>query len=246
MSQSVVFITSMQHFQPLQLSASSRPVLLDGEVDLTLANNVAVYEGENATPKYEGGILRLTSHRILYCNAAVSVSLNLSLVSKHEKHAGFFLRHPKIQIYVEKAPAGSIRFSFRDGGSDEANEALQNALRRSAWRDSESKLTAAGAAGAGAAKRAFDPLSAGVRAVEVAVEERQRETRESLTAAFSDVRELMARAREMVQLAERLSSQMKHAGSESNSADDDRFNTIALQIGFVSPVTRYVVFPVFI
>lgn len=230
----------MLHFQPITLSTSGRPVPLENEIELMLQSSVALYDGDASSPKMAGGVARITSHRIIYSCEDFVQALPLALIAEHEKLRGLLLRSPKIKLTIRHAPPGSVRLSFRasgGGGCEQFYEFLCQALQKQAWTEETTKSPSL----AKSAPRPFDPLSAGVSGVERRVAEQAREQKEDMGAAFRDLQQLMGRAREMVQLAEKFANHMRKPENDgSGGAKTEQFGSIALSMGFSSPVTRYV------
>jgi ESCRT-II complex subunit VPS36 len=225
----------MHHWRPLQLTVSSLPVLLEKEFEFAIARDVALYDGDSAKPSHEGGSVRVTSHRILFTSAGANLALGLDILQTFEKHSGFFIHHPKLKLVVAASPPGFTRLSFRSGSIDEFIASLTSAHKRGEWKASPMSASAPLVKPV-----AFDPMRAGVGAAERRLADMQRETHENLETAFRDIKELKARAIDMVQLAKRISSHLQHSAEAGSSEAEAsaKFSSVAFQIGFVSPVTR--------
>lgn len=98
--------------EPAQLSASGRPVLVLGEIELLLVSQVDLqFDGTGGPPgqlkaKHEDGYAVLTTHRLLWLDAAkapaagASCSLPLSAVQHVHSKASHIFGTPKLRVQV--------------------------------------------------------------------------------------------------------------------------------------------------
>jgi ESCRT-II complex subunit VPS36 len=103
----------------------------------------------------------------------------------------------RVDFSLKSAPVVAtayIKLSFKDGGRDDFFNPLEAALRRKAWRDTHpSHLT-----DRRLVKRQFNTADAGIAGILRRQQEAQKETTELAATAFSDLKNLMDKARDMV------------------------------------------------
>ncbi|KAI8136680.1 EAP30/Vps36 family-domain-containing protein [Fennellomyces sp. T-0311] len=94
----------MRYFERTELSSSRRPVLQAKESLIIQHANVGLYERKSKVEDYQDGVCYLTSHRIIYVDAAQplerAVELRLANVKQVEGVNGFFRSSPKITLYL--------------------------------------------------------------------------------------------------------------------------------------------------
>ncbi|KAI8321990.1 Vps36-domain-containing protein [Martensiomyces pterosporus] len=149
-----------------------------------------------------------------------------------------------------------IKLSFRAGGSSSFYSALKEAISDKAWTaasagvslespTAQSSMTA-GAPFAGERR----PTIGGISTIVSAAHESERARDAALNTAFSDLDALVAKANEIVGLAEHIATQLnspaasklrskgKGDGDEDNAERADAFKQYLLDLGIDSPVTK--------
>lgn len=102
----------------------------------------------------------------------------------------------RVDIAMTTPPLVSayIKLSFKDGGRDDFFNPLEATLKRKAWKDTQpSHLT-----DRRLQKRQFNAADAGIAGILRRQEAAQKETAELAATAFSDLKNLMDKARDMV------------------------------------------------
>ncbi|KAJ8661018.1 hypothetical protein O0I10_003240 [Lichtheimia ornata] len=122
-----------------------------------------------------------------------------------------------------------VRIAFRSGGLSGFVSKLKEAVDVKAWNNKpvESPI-----------EKPASPITRGVgiSAIQGRIEKSTMEAQESMDEAFQDLDKLMAKATEMVSLAESISTKMN---KESNNNDDlSALRTTLLNLGISDPVTR--------
>ncbi|GAA5804036.1 hypothetical protein HPULCUR_009522 [Helicostylum pulchrum] len=120
-----------------------------------------------------------------------------------------------------------IRLSFRKGGQPTFLTKLKAAIAEKQW---EKKVPAP-------EPSTQKKRGVGITAIEDRIQKSTLEATETMTDAFQDLDRLMAKATEMVKLAESISSKV----SKDTSNDDSELSTLRTQLlnlGIASPVTR--------
>eukprot|EP00271_Cylindrocystis_brebissonii_P013728 TRINITY_DN3390_c0_g1_i1.p1 TRINITY_DN3390_c0_g1~~TRINITY_DN3390_c0_g1_i1.p1 ORF type:complete len:441 (+),score=109.32 TRINITY_DN3390_c0_g1_i1:784-2106(+) len=126
-------------------------------------------------------------------------------------------------------------------------------LQARAWEADEPPVSAGAAKGAGpsAPLPRFNPAMAGVGGILRKEQEQQQVTEKSLQEAFSDLNALMAKARDMVQLAERMQAKLLAPARPAEGAEGlgegeevvgaeskQELQDLLLSVGIASPVTK--------
>ncbi|KAL9655166.1 hypothetical protein ABK040_008941 [Willaertia magna] len=88
----------------------------------------------------------------------------------------------------------------------------------------------------------FETKNAGVAGIMKRIEEQNEEERKEMDEAFSDLRTLMEKAKDMVDLAEsfknKVVERMKMSDNEENKEEEDEMLNFLLTLGLASPVTK--------
>lgn len=115
----------MQGFKPIALDHHRTAPLLQDEIELFVAEKVAIYSGEEAKPRHEDGVARLTSHRILWIGSGTGLALELSNVLRFEVKSGFLSSSPKIILHIRSQEANVVKVakvSWKCPACDEINQ----------------------------------------------------------------------------------------------------------------------------
>lgn len=245
----------MDRMQWATLSEFQRVVLAEGESELVHEACVRLYDGDQRT-EYDDGALTLTSHRLLWVEASAArraLQLPLALISHLDKEMPGLrlMSSPKIFVHLHGLPAQTapgvapstathIRLSFRrSGGKDHISgflAALQQAVQQRQWE----ALPAAAAAPAMVLPAAAAP-AVGILGLQRQKAEQLKTGDATIRAAFQgDLKDLMAKAKEMVALAERYTAKVSKSQEtgDVSEADSLQFQNYMLSLGLVSPVTR--------
>ncbi|GAB9465732.1 Vacuolar protein-sorting-associated protein [Globisporangium polare] len=247
-----IFATSaLDVLQSLPLTSAGRPALFGSEVEIYSEENISLYDHSQKTP-FQRGRCSITTHRLFYLdetkNPPVALFLPLEWITKISKEAGFLARSAKLRVDITTSAmpvvSAYIKLSFKDGGRDDFYNPLEATLKRKAWKDTQpSHLT-----DRRLQKRQFNAADAGIAGILRRQQAAQKETTDLATSAFSDLTNLMEKARDMVGLIERYVDTMKTAetaaangegGGDSSNADDiNKLSSLMLDMGITSPVTR--------
>eukprot|EP00123_Amoebidium_parasiticum_P001665 comp12823_c0_seq1/m.7974 comp12823_c0_seq1/g.7974 ORF comp12823_c0_seq1/g.7974 comp12823_c0_seq1/m.7974 type:complete len:396 (-) comp12823_c0_seq1:499-1686(-) len=226
-------------FGELRLTETGRPTYLEGETEIMFQGQVGLYNGDEKTNHPEG-TAHLTTHRIFFLADApgkrIALALQLCDIAMVEYTKKFLRQSPKVTLHINEPYKGHIKMSFRGSGHQEFFEQLQLALQKAEW---TKPPPSAGSAGAPAAKRVssgFDTSRAGIAGLQRAKEEDRQATEKELKEAFDDLNSLMAKAKDMVGLAEKLQAKLaKQTASDDETA---QFRNYMLSLGLVAPVTK--------
>ncbi|CAH0477142.1 unnamed protein product [Peronospora belbahrii] len=245
--QALAYISVMDLMQLLPLTAAGRPALFGNEVEIYSEDHIALYDRTFKTP-YVHGRCSVTTHRLFYtdatCTPPVAFYVPLEWISRTTKEAGFLQRSAKVRIDImTRSPPVATSFfklSFKDGGRDDFYSPLAASLKRRAWKNPQpSHLT-----DRRLMKRQFNAADAGIAGIMRRQQEAQKETTELAVTAFSDLANLMTKARDMVSLIERYVDTQKAVksagedGTTSKEEDINKLSSLMLDMGITSPVTR--------
>jgi len=213
--------------------------------------NVRLYDGEDKTT-FDKGRLELTNLKLKWMDEEQKnrvIALNLSIVTKFDIEGASLFKSAKINVHLKKltqhvsGPQQSsthnyIKLSFRAGGQEEFGRALRNALSLKDWEKLE---IAAGASGG--SKVTVPPPQAskrhvGIGGIERKMQEKYKETDQSINVAFKDLDALIDKAKDMVSLAERFSTKLKDKDVSITDDETVAFKSYLLSMGIDNPVTR--------
>ncbi|XP_037407059.1 vacuolar protein sorting-associated protein 36-like [Triticum dicoccoides] len=254
------------------VTASGRPVLSAGEIERHLLPLVDLEPEENPRlAPLRGCLLALTSHRLVFLHEASLSARALPLASivhaypPHRRHNHNPLRslfssssssssshHPRIRIQISLPPSRSEVVAVVvtcKADVDMFYGRLLEAIRARAWEATASAAPASGAPVAEGAAPAEEDLAIRMPVVGVAgILRKEQETWESagqnLQDAFQDLNALMSKAKEMMELAEKMRQKLlTNSSAQSNSNDEEMgskqdMQDLLLSVGIVSPVTK--------
>ncbi|GLD94965.1 hypothetical protein PINS_up003590 [Pythium insidiosum] len=246
-------VSALDLLQTLPLTSAGRPTLYGNEVEVYCEENISLYDHSEKT-RYQRGRCAITTHRLFYIDDSVSpptaLYLPLEWITRISKEAGFLARSAKIRIDVllpnPPLVTAYFKLSFKDGGRDDFYNPLDASLSRKAWKDTQPSHLA----DRRLQKREFKAADAGIAGIMRRQKEAQRETTDLAAVAFTDLANLMEKARDMVGLIERYVDTIKVAdaaaasdsnrsdGSSSRDADINQLSSLMLDMGIISPVTR--------
>ncbi|KAF7038282.1 hypothetical protein CFC21_048483 [Triticum aestivum] len=254
------------------VTASGRPVLSAGEIERQLLPLVDLEPEENPRlAPLRGCLLALTSHRLVFLHEASLSARALPLASivhpypPHRRHNHNPLRslfssssssssshHPRIRIQISLPPSRSEVVAVVvtcKADVDVFYGRLLEAIRARAWEAAAAAAPAGGAPVAEGAAPAEEDLAIRMPVVGVAgILRKEQETWESagqnLQDAFQDLNALMSKAKEMMELAEKMRQKLlTNSSAQSNSNDEEMgskqdMQDLLLSVGIVSPVTK--------
>ncbi|KAJ0403402.1 hypothetical protein P43SY_003973 [Pythium insidiosum] len=246
-------VSALDLLQTLPLTSAGRPTLYGNEVEVYCEENISLYDHSEKT-RYQRGRCSITTHRLFYIDDSVSpptaLFLPLEWITRISKEAGFLARSAKIRVDVvlpnPPLVTAYFKLSFKDGGRDDFYNPLDASLSRKAWKDTQPSHLA----DRRLQKREFKAADAGIAGIMRRQKEAQRETTDLAAVAFTDLANLMEKARDMVGLIERYVDTTKAAdaaaasdssrpdGSTSREADINQLSSLMLDMGIISPVTR--------
>nr|XP_029122656.1 vacuolar protein sorting-associated protein 36 isoform X3 [Elaeis guineensis] len=248
---------------PVLLTASGRPVFLPNEVERCLISAVDLDAEENpALPTLRSGLLVLTSHRILWIDESSTSGRAIPLAAvvhafPPKKSLRSMFASPRIRIQVSVSPDGRVgekgtrseMVTIVMRGKNDPDVfygRLLEVLRSRTWEASEGSEGRERGSGSGEGEgsaRVRMPV-VGVSGILRKEQEMWESTDKSLQEAFHDLNALMSKAKEMVQLAEKMRQKLLLGSSAQGSANDDELGSKQemqdwlLSVGIVSPVTK--------
>ncbi|ETI43828.1 hypothetical protein L917_10912 [Phytophthora nicotianae] len=241
-------ISAMDLLQTLPLTAAGRPALFGNEVEIYSEEHIGLYDRTFKTPHVHGRC-SVTTHRLFYMDETssppVAYFVPLEWVTRITKEAGFLQRSAKVRVDLTTRPqpqaTSFLKLSFKDGGRDDFFSPLEASLKRKAWKDTQPSHLA----DRRLVKRQFNAADAGIAGIMRRQQEAQKETTELAATAFTDLANLMLKARDMVSLIERYVDTQKAVESNgedgtTTSREDDinKLSSLMLDMGITSPVTR--------
>lgn len=174
-------------FGPLVLTRSGRPALQDNEVEYIIQPDLELVSTCEASG---GGVLSLTSHRLLWVAGEKERAGWLSGVERASLGAkSMFSKKRTLSITLSSGfESGELEFVFREGGEDEFLDALHTSIERRAWEAVDKRARSTG----------FQASSAGISGLMRKQEQERRATGKLAEEAFIDLKALMSKAREVV------------------------------------------------
>ncbi|CAM9360904.1 unnamed protein product, partial [Laminaria digitata] len=222
--------------------------------------------GDDVDERLRGGRATLTTHRILWAGSSPTgrsnVCIHLSDVREVKPQPRRrFVHSSKIQIFPTGQLQGTLpAVMLSVKGRDEFIAHLNSALSREAWvRETAAQVMERRAGDGGG--NGGTTSTAGIAGILRRQEANRKATAEIATEAFSDLKSLMDKAKEVVAVVERYSAALQEkekqkqaamqeggksaseaGGGEGGGVDSSReaedFSNILLDIGIASPVTK--------
>ncbi|CAM0137254.1 Vacuolar protein-sorting-associated protein 36 [Umbelopsis sp. WA50703] len=124
-----------------------------------------------------------------------------------------------------------IKVAFRGSGYATCLSNLKNAIGNRAWEQVQKP-------GPEPDRQVMNPRGAGISAIQERIERTQLDAAETLTDAFKDLDGLMAKAAEMVRLAESITTKISKEPQGSSETDTITLNTYLMELGISNPVTK--------
>lgn len=236
---------------------TTRPPLSEYEVECLLRDNVALVDGRSNRVVHKGGMVILTSHRIIWHCQTQSRAYHghLSKVVDARKSRNIFKPSSRIHLYLQGPdqlrgePATKI--DFVHGGRDEFLVQVKTLLQMRDW-EKVPALTPtlnSGSSPAATATAAAEPVFTTRKAGVGGIIRRQENTRAAqdklATEAFGDLQALMGRAREVVSVIERYATVLasnaegeEAGGGNGRGQEDAELQGLLVDMGISNPVTR--------
>lgn len=96
----------LPYWHSVELSAGSRPVLREKEVDVLVENSIGLYQGKSKILNRQNGRIYMTSQRLIYIDnndaKTYSVAIELNDIDHIDYTAKFLKSSPKITIFLKK------------------------------------------------------------------------------------------------------------------------------------------------
>ncbi|OEL22569.1 Vacuolar protein sorting-associated protein 36 [Dichanthelium oligosanthes] len=253
------------------VTASGRPVLSAGEVERNLLPLVDLEPEENPRlAPLRGCLLALTSHRLIFLHEPSRSARGLPLATvvhaypPHRRHSHNPLRsifsssssssssqHHRIRLQISMPPARSEVVAIVvtcKADVDVFFGRLLEAIRARAWEMTPAAAPVSSATVAEGAAPAEDiairmPV-VGVSGILRMEQESWESAGQNLQDAFQDLNALMSKAKEMMQLAEKMRLKLlTNSSTEPNSNDEEMgskqdMQDLLLSVGIVAPVTK--------
>lgn len=226
-----------------------------GETSVNRARNIRLYDGDTKTG-FEGGEVLLTNHRLLWSSpgetsSCLSLQLKYIIFIEEEVPSAFaFTRSSKVVLHLsppapDKPPGpvqsslnNYIKLSFKDGLDDSFVRDLRNAVTARAW---EFLPIVQAQQTRGAPGKIMPPAikpRTGIVGIERGLQEKQKQTEQTISVAFQDLSKLMDKAKEMVNLSKVISTKIREKQGSITEDETIQFKSYLLSLGIDDPVTR--------
>jgi len=220
-----------------------------GEKKLHQVTGIRLYDGDDKT-SYSGGVVTLTSHRLTWqdaSNPTVKMSLLLSCVSGTERHAGGLARSAKVECRLSNVTPGkkpgpfsrsshnSVKFAFKNHGDNEFHLQLNKALQRQQWVPKYQKKSP------NLKHPELESLNiraSGISGIRNKIEAKNKKNESDISDAFQDLKNLMGKAKEMVDLSNSIAAKIKEKNGEITDDETIKFKSHLLSLGIANPVTK--------
>lgn len=223
---------------------------------------VRLYDGDTRT-HFEGGELVLTSHRILWGrpgdisrgNTCLSLSLRHVICFEEETPGPFsFGRSKKIVLHLfepaaDKMPGPAenssydyVKLSFKEGLGSNFIRELSDAMMRRLWEivPAVGLILPNDAHNSEGNSKLLPQIKTrtGIIGIERSLQEKQKETDESISLAFQDLTKLMNMAKDMVAISKTISAKIRARQGDITEDETVRFKAYLMSLGIDDPVTR--------
>ncbi|XP_014473916.1 PREDICTED: vacuolar protein-sorting-associated protein 36 [Dinoponera quadriceps] len=223
---------------------------------------VRLYDGDTKT-NFEGGELILTSHRILWGrpgdiprgNTCLSLPLRYIIFFEEEVPGPFsFGRSKKIVLHlsepaIDKMPGPTdrnlhnyVKLSFKEGLDSNFITQLSDTIMRRLWEFiPATELMSNMNIHDNQRNSGLLPqikTRTGIIGIERSLQEKQKETDESISLAFQDLTKLMDMAKDMVAISKTISAKIRARQGDITEDETIRFKAYLMSLGIDDPVTR--------
>ncbi|GBG31232.1 Vacuolar protein sorting-associated protein 36 [Hondaea fermentalgiana] len=245
----------MEQLVPAQLTSAGRAALEEDETQVATATRVSLCDrNKKLLHECKEGMLAVTTHHVWWWtppqpgrnpDEAHAMKLPLQRILKAEAHSSLFRREPRIDLFFASDPSAPLlRFVFRDNKCAEVFERLQTSLARKNWEKPKQVVKR---------ESGFNTQFAGVGGVMRRQQQEREQTANLTTEAFSDLKQLLDSASEIVKLADRFSSAISQnqakaqaaaaaaAGGSSETVErkqEDDFFALLNDMGIANPATK--------
>lgn len=208
-----------------------------------------------AKTSYEDGEVVLTSHRLFWGRPG-EISRGMTVLCLHLKYiqsideetasAFVFGRKKRIILHLslparDKTPGPSdnssanfIKLSGKSGMDEEFVKSLNATVTAKVWEISTNNQSTSGAG----AKAPRIKLRTGIVGIERNLQEKQKQTDDSIQLAFQDLSKLMTMAKDMVGLSKVISTKIRERQGDISEDETVRFKSYLMSLGIDDPVTR--------
>ncbi|XP_046394760.1 vacuolar protein-sorting-associated protein 36 [Ischnura elegans] len=209
-------------------------------------NGAKIYDGDNKT-SFEGGILELTSHRIIWSrppNTRLLLALTYVIFVEEERSGFGFSKSTKYILHLSEPLPGKppgpvnrsvfnhIKIAFKEKIDSDFIALLRETLETRKW---EVKPVAAVQ---NSAKVQPIKIRTGIVGIERQIHEKHKETDESISKAFQDLSKLMVMAKDMVNISRNISQKIREKQGDISEDETVKFKSYLLSLGIDDPVTR--------
>eukprot|EP00727_Mastigamoeba_balamuthi_P008953 m51a1_g4680 hypothetical protein (400) ;mRNA; r:162668-164369 len=233
-------------WEAAKLSASRRPLLAEGEVELAMQEAHSVSPAA-APEQSHSGALTLTSHRLVWTDHAATFAIALPLAKIalfRESSGGLIKKSHKLTLRLGKEQTDVV---LHFGSKCQLTDKLAGALAARRWERPASPCPPGGVANSTspslarattpstspAPQMAAPAMRAGIGGLERMQEERHQAVDVALATAFRDIDALQERAEELVRIARQIQQARPRDGAE-----DPELNAMLQQAGLAVPVTK--------
>ncbi|KAJ4733490.1 Vacuolar protein sorting-associated protein 36 [Rhynchospora pubera] len=266
-------MTSIPRLPTASLTTSCRPVFFSGEVERYLLPGVDLESDGSDRPTlllpFQSSLLVLTSHRLVFVDEASSSAREIALSAiihafplKKSMSIRSMFASPRVRLQVsisndgtisEKGTKSSVITLVMRGKNTDPDVfygKFMEVLRSREWElTASANQGSTGLEGSSSASGVNDlritmPV-VGVSGILRKEQEIWESTDKNLQDAFQDLNALMSKAKEMVQLAEKMRQKLLTTGSNSQGSSNDEemgskqdMQDWLLSVGIASPVTK--------
>ncbi|KAG2176999.1 hypothetical protein INT43_007653 [Umbelopsis isabellina] len=138
---------------------------------------------------------------------------------------------PTPEVMDEDSPFIKVAFRGGGGGYSTCLASLKTAIGNRVWEQVQKPVQEPD-------RQVTSSRGAGISAIQERIERTQLDAAESLTDAFKDLDGLMAKAAEMVRLAEAITTKINKEPQGSSETDTITLNTYLMELGIPNPVTK--------
>jgi len=212
---------------------------------ITSCKGIRLYDGDTKT-KFEGEVAHLTPCHFFLTSGTrpkLKLVLDLKCVILMDDEAGGMLRSSKIILHlsqseniqhsrpVARSTASYIKLSFTEGGSSQLKQEMTKVLSNKAW---EKTIRTAPAP----PSQVSSVTRSGIVGIERKMQEKMQNTATNINVAFQDLKNLMDMAKDMVRIANAMSTKIKERQGDISEDETVKFKSYLLSLGIDDPVTR--------
>ncbi|KAK2190559.1 hypothetical protein NP493_76g05024 [Ridgeia piscesae] len=218
--------------------------LIGDECLVTHQSGVRLYDGEDKTA-FDNGKLTLTTTRLMWRNMKDTkgiICLSLTQIIYTEEQPATLTKSAKIVLHLSPPEADKgtgpvtsskyayIRLSFKERGEQDFYRFLTEQLLK--LRNKTEQQQKAGPS------QPARVMRTGIGGIEKKLQQKYKETDTSISASFTDLSNLMAKAKEMVTLSKNISDAIRNKQGDITEDETIRFKSYLLSLGIADPVTR--------